>query len=343
MPSTAFDSMLAATMNARGHEITDQMFDAHPLPAKLKAEGRVKPWEGGEQIECIVNIGKNTTIDARDYKTPVPIAESDTLRTVAIDSRIINGSVVIYQAQKETNKGKGKVIDFMNELVSNAKTSFADAMALQAWEDGTGENQHGIAAIFSRTNTYMGIDRTGTGYAGTGIANNWWWPKMGAQYTHALNGRTYGPYETAGALTITGGTDGGLRQLYNDCCRNGGTDGPDLGFMPENLYNKIVDLIGAERIRTNEKMAQIGYPENFVYGNCTFVWDANCPSASVYMLNTKYIEIKPLSEYAKGVRITEKHSLVPQGLDAEMQMLIWRGNFVCKRPQSCGVLTAKTA
>lgn len=349
MPSTPLDSMLAATLDKRRKDIMDQAFDANPATAYLRNKGKITPWEGGENIEVIISIAKNNTVGARDYKTPVPLREQDPLRTVSIGSRIINGSLVIYEAQRETNVGKQQVVNLVTTLLDNAKESLADALALEMWQDGSGEHLHGLGAIFSRTNTYMGIDRTGTGYAGTGISNNWWWPKMGQQYTHALNGFTFGPFDTAETLQIEGGTDGGIRALYNACCLNGGTGGPDLAIMPEHLWNELARLIGGERLRYNEQMAQIGYPENIMYRKCTFVWDRNCNdtnitggSSSVFMINTDFVEIMPLSAYANGPRITEPQPMTTEGLDATVRLLVWRGNLICTAPSRCGVLSNKT-
>jgi len=342
MPSTQFETMLAATIDKRSKDIKDQVFDAHPLSKWLMANGREEVWDGSENIETIIEVGKNSTFAARDYKTPITLAEQNPLRTVEIGSRTISGSVTIYQHDIETNRGEGKVINLQKKLIDNAINTAKDELALEMWEDGTGEHLHGFGAIFSRSNTYMGIDRTGTGYAGTGITNNWWWPKMGASYTNSLDGFTYGAFNTAETLAIDSGTDGGIQALYAACCNNGGTDAPDFAVTTLELYNKLRSLVRPDLFRYNEKLAQLGWPDNLQFNNCTFVWDRNCTAAAVYMLNSKYIAFRPYSDYANGFRSTPAQALTSSGLDASAMLMVWRGNLTCEKPQRCGALENKT-
>jgi hypothetical protein len=348
MPSTAFESMLAATINDRSPEITDQLWDSHPLTALMRSKARKKVWTGGEQIEAIISVGSNTTVAARDYKTPIPLEEFNPLRTVSIAPRLMSGSMTIYDAYNDTNAGKSKILDFQDELINNAKQSFQDALALQLWQDGTlagSESLHGLPSIFSQSNTYMGIDRAGTGFAGSGILNTWWWPKMGATNTNPFTGFVHGAFNTAGALTIRGGADGGIQGLYDACCENGGTDGPDFAITTLTLFNKLKAdaLFGATGPRYNEKMAQLGYPDNIQYNNMTIVWDRNCPTGYFYAMNSKYLTLRPLSAYANGVKTDPPERLAALGLRASTMLMSWRGNLTCEKPQRMGVLTAKTA
>jgi hypothetical protein len=335
LPSAPFETMLASTLDYRGPKIYDQAFSAHPLAAWLKANDRVLVWEGGgENIEQNIVIGKNDTFGARDYKEQLQFKETNPVRTVEIPSRFINGSITWYEAQEESNVGKFKIIDFVNTLIDNGEQSMSDVVGLEFWQDGTGEHLHGLGAILSATNTYMTINRALA-------ANVYWRAKTGAQFV-GMDGVTYGPFNTAEPLVIEGGTDGGIRGVYNACCDNGGTDGPDFAITTEGLYNKIVSLIGAERVRYNEKMAQIGYPENIQYKGMTIVWDRNCPAGEFGAVNSKYCKLRPYVGYSTTVKKTPPVSLRPLGLLAKSVIIQWRGNLVCVKPMRCGKLTAKT-
>jgi hypothetical protein len=341
LPSTPFETMLASTLDFRGPEVVDQLYRSHPLSAWLKANKRVKEWEGGgENIEQIIKIGRNGTFAARDYKEQLQFTETNPLDFVEIPSRFINGHITWYNAQEESNQGKFKIIDFVNELIDDGQQSMSDVMALEFWQGGTGEHLHGLPAILSASNTYMGLLRTTAG-------NEFWRAKTGASYT--FDSVTYGPFNSAEPFVIEGGTDGGIRGLYNACCDNGGTDGPDFGITSEALYNKLVALIGAERVRYNEKMAEIGYPENIQFRGATIVWDRFCgaaagtPDATTFaFLNSKYLALRPYKGYGNSVKKTAPFSLNPVGLQAKSVIISWRGNLVCKKPQRCGMLTGKT-
>jgi hypothetical protein len=283
---------------------------------------------------------------ARDYKTAIPMAESDPLQTVEIGRRYVNGSITWYDAQEEANSSsKTRIISFVNTLIDNGKNSLADIIAQELWQGGTGEHLHGLPAIVSATNTYMGINRSTVG-------NEWWKANVGGTFSRAVGAgktRTIGNLNSPEPLVIEGGADGGIRALYNACCDNGGTDGPDFGITNETLYNKIIALIGAERVRYNEKMAEIGYPENIQYKGAVIVWDANCgilagtpDTTTFYFLNSKYLKLRPYGAYAKGPVTTETVSLKPQGLMAKTKLMQWAGNLTCSRPSKVGALTGKT-
>lgn len=346
MPSTAFATMMAATLDSRKTEIFDQVKASHPLLAWMNAGGRIEVWEGGgENIEFNVKNDMSDRFAARDYKTPLSFKEQNPVEVLEIPRRFVNGSVIWYDAQVEANKGKFKIFDLVDILVEDAKTSASDVFALQLWQGGTGENLHGIPAIMTAA-TYATKARTTT-------TNNWWMARQGATYTITYpngNTRVFGPYNTAEPLVISGGTDGGITKLYNDCCENGGTGGPDFAITSETLFRKLQDLVGAERIRYNEKMAELGYPENIQFRGATIVWDTNCgavagtPDATTFIfLNSKFLKLKPYSEYSKGFRATETFNLHSQGILAEGKMMQWAGNLICYKPSKQGMLTGKTA
>lgn len=347
MPSTATETMLSATLDNRGSQVYDQVIMSHPLGAWLKKGKRIKVWDGGgENIESIIKTGQNDRFAARDYKTQLTFAEQDPLEVVEIPSRFINGSIMWFEAQEESNVGKTKIIDFANALIDDGATSAADRMALEFWEDGATEHLHGLPAIISAANTYQGILRTTAGH-------EFWRAKTGAAFTITFpNGMTQvcGPYGTAEPLVLSGGTDGGVNKLYNDLCENGGTDGPDFAITSETLYNKLWDLVGAERVRYNEKFAEIGYPENIAFKGMTIVWDRNCglaahtPDATTFiMLNSKYLALRPYVGYNETFKRTPVTYLHALGLFAKTIMMQWRGNLASNRPGKMGALSLKTA
>lgn len=354
MPSTPFDTLLALQLDTRKQKTYDQVIDAHPLTAWMRAGKRIEPWEeGGENIEFNLQVDLNDTFAARDYKTQLQFAEQNPIITAEIPRRFINGSMTWYEAQEESNRGKFKIRDFVDTLIGNAQAAAADALALEMWQGGTGEHLHGIPLIVDHARTYAGITTEPT----TTPANNYWCAKdTDAGHTSIVvthpNGNTvtYGPYHTSEALVREGGTDGGIRKLYNDCCLNGGTGGPDFAITSETLYNRLAVLVGAERIVHNEKMAQIGYPENFMYRKATVVWDRNCGAAAgtpdattFYFLNSEYLKLKPYIEYAKGFKSTATFTQYANGVWAKARLMQWCGNLICYKPQRCGRLTNKTA
>jgi hypothetical protein len=324
----------------------DQIFTSQPLLAKTMENGQVKPWEsGGENLEFILRTSGNDTFEARAYKTALDFKEADPLEFVELPSRFINGSLMYYDAQVESNQGKTKVVDLVETLVSTARDSAKTALAMELWQDGSDEHLHGIGAIFHHSNTYMGKDRTATGM-------EYWKSRVSDAghtsftQTHADGTSiTYGPYHTAEPLVVSGGTDGGISKLYDDLCDNGGADGPDFAMTINTLFRKLSAVAKAEGFGYNEKMAQLGWPENLQYRNMVIVWDwnaTNYDAGPFIACATKYLQLKPYMGYDTKFKSTPTIELYSQGLWAKAKMMQWRGNLACVKPQKTGALTGKT-
>ena len=348
MPSTAFSTMLAATMTARRPKINEQIFTDHPLWKKLYTGGQIREWtEGGEEMEGIISAGYNSTFGARDYKSPITRREVDPLLLAKIDSRELSGAVSWYDHQEESNSSsQTAIVNFTNALLDNGRDSMQNVLALELWESGTGEHLHGFGAILHHHNTYMNINRV--------TAANAYWRANHTDATHPSITRTFGtgapsftcgPYHTQEPLVIRGGTDGGLTKIYDDCCSNGGTDSPDVICMTYDLYDKCRALLEAERmqVQPNKAMADLGWPDNFQFRGAAVVWDRNVTAGDVLFLNTKYLEIMPYKGYRGGPVVTEPLSaLAADGVYLNTVYMKWRGNLVCWKPQRFGKLTGKT-
>jgi len=344
MPSTAFETLLDATVNERSKEITDQMLEGQPIIKAIKQKGGVKPWTaGGEKIEEIVKKGRNATIAARDYKTPIPVEESDPTKMVSIGRRYVNGSMIIYKAQIEANSSsKTRIFDLVEFYLNDLKDSLKRGVALELWSDGTQQSLSGLPAIISASNTYMDVDRSI-------IGNEWWRAKTGAAFT--WDGYTFGPWNTAEPLVLIGGTDGGLSKGYDDCTDNGGTDFPDIIATSYPMFTKLKALFESNKmvIQQNEKMRDLGYPDNFQYRGAAIVWDRNCTldgtwtDNPVIFINTDYLKIRPYMEYAKDIYVGPPVDLfAKEGVLGWKRPVQWGGNFTCTKPGSCGALTGKT-
>jgi len=334
-------------MDTRGPEIYDQVQNSHVLLAKMNESGMADPWtEGGENIEFIIKTSQNSSFAARDYKDQLTFAEQDFLETVSLPSRYINGQCMWFDAQVDTNSSKAKVIDLVDSIVNDAKDGAKTAFAMEMWQSGSGEHLHGIGTVFDHDNTYLGIDRT--------VAANAFWRARHSDAGHTSftqshadgTAITYGPYHTAESLVVEGGTDGGIQKLYDDLCDNGGTDGPNLAITTEGLYRKLCSLKKAYDFGYNQKLGELGWPENLQYRNMAITWDWNVTgqfaSGALLAFNTKYWKMKPYAGYSKTFKSTETFNLYSNGILAKARIMQWRGNLACLKPQKQGALTGKT-
>lgn len=345
MPSTATSTMLAATMDYRGPTVYEQVIQKQPFYAWLTANGRMIPWEqGGENIEVILATDWIDTFAARDYKTPLDFKEQDPLEVVEIPSRWINGHIMWYNAQEEANVGnKAKIIDFVNALIDRAQKSAKTAFALEMWQGGTGEHLHGLPAILSASNTYMGKDRSTA-------ANAYWRAKTGASFTITWpDGTTQATVACNTATTLEMEGAESLTTLYDDLTDNGGTDGPDFGITGPALYRRLIILardLGIEY--KSEKMMEIGFPDHLAFRGAPIVWDRNCgavagtPDATTFIfLNSNHLVLRPYVGYSETFKASSVQDLQPTGVLGKAMIMQWHGNIVCTQPGKQGMLTNK--
>ncbi len=324
-------SIFASTLNARDQkEAQDQVFNAYPLFVMMGAPEGV---DGGAQIQKTVRKSKNTTVAARDYRESVPLNEMDSLDTALFPWKYLNGSVVWWDAQERMNTSKSQIVDLIKELVDNLDESMREGLALEMWEDGSGKHFDGILAIIDNDNVYGGIDRS--------LAENAYWRAMCGDRSAEGTGMKF---DTAEPLVVRGGADGGIEHLYHKCAGNGGSDPPQFGAMPLDLYEKIKGSYDPKYIANsqNKQMADVGFTANFMIGGTTFFYDENCPSGSLVMVNTKHTKRKPHTANASKPTVTPPQPRYANGQFGKVVLVQQMENIVCRRPNRCGALTNKS-
>ncbi|MEN6402662.1 MAG: phage major capsid protein [Armatimonadia bacterium] len=315
-------SMIASTMNNMGRSLVDQVMSEYPLTAYLNVNDRVKPVDGGLQIQEPLSISLNPSVTWRNYREKIDFAEDDPFTFAVWDWRFLNGSVSWFEAQEKMCQGKSQIFDFVEEKIGNFRDSMKNGFSTGLWGDGSGKTMHGIQALFSYTNTYGGINRVG---------NTWWQP---------MNGTVLSTVEP---LVLRGGTDGGIRKAYNLASGNGGAEPPDFAATTELLYTRIESLIDPQRIYENPKMIELGFPNHLMIDNMTVVWDTNCPTGWFPMLNSKYVKLRPHTGNVDSFNLTPRFDLYPEGQRGKAILGEWMGNMTCTRPNRQGLLTGKTA
>lgn len=313
-------SVIASTLSLMGKNLVDQVFSSDPLYAWLSAGNRIQPAPNGLNIVEPIAIGKNGTIGWRDYRDPIDFAEADPFTNITLPWRFLNGSISWYKHQEDTCAGESQVFDLVSELKDNFISSMSDVLATSLFTDGSAKQLHGIPAFLDNDNTYGGIDRTAA-------ANAIWQSNILA---------------TSEAFALRGGTDKGFSHLYRLCSGNGGQDPPDFGVTTEDIFSWIESKIEPSRIYENPKMIELGYPNHIQVNNAILVWNNNCPTGQLHLLNSKYLKLRPHTSCAKKFFMTKPEDLTVNGQFGRVILVEWKGNIVCKRPNRMGSMTNKT-
>ena len=313
---TNLNSIIASTLAKYGKTLHDNVFKASPLLYWLKEGGRQKPVEGGLQIIEPIEFGTNSTFDWRHPKATIPLVEQDPFTYAAFDWKYIDGAIVIFWDDERKNRGQAQIFDYAEKLIQNAEKTLKDKLCSGVYADGSPATElDGLEAIVASSGTYGGLSRT--------TYPDW------ASIVLA----------TSEAYTIDGGTDGGLRNLYDSCPGDGGDDAVDLIITTKTLWQKHNAKLGAQQRFEDPKMAEAGY-RNLMFDNAPIVWDRNCPTGTVYALNSNHLNLRPDSLCAESFIKTESHQAENQL--ARSILLVWTGNLTCTNPRFQGKMTGKS-
>lgn len=325
-------SIVASTLNKTRKEVWRQIWGCHPVWYKLEKKMK-RPYDGGLNIVEILEIGENGTVAFRDPKAAIPLEETDELTRVSWSPKTISGSITIFDDDELTNNGDSAITDYTRVKINGLKAKLQKVLRTGLWAAG-GENlMDGLPAICSATNTYPVADsRTQV----TGILRT----TAGNEYWQAVVKSTTEPW------ALTGGTDGGWQKLYNDLLNYGQsaggdmTDEPDIIVTSQALFEKYEQSMLDQNPQMDADLAEAGF-HNLMYKGAAVVWDPNIDDATkTYMLNTKYIDIRPHTSNASDFNYSEMHPMETQL--AKRQLVSWTGNITCVMPRKQGVSANKS-
>lgn len=341
-------SVVATSLRNYGTTLHDQVFDAHPGFWWLRDNGQVKAYDGGLSVNEDIQIGKNTSVGARDPKAKIPIIEQDPLRQVMWHDVAITGGLPIFWADERKNAQR--IADYAKSLIKNLQDTMTDELGSQFYENGTDPDGEpclqGLESIIAFSNTYgtlvldeafMALTRT----AAAQTAYPWWMPanRAGTNDYSSVTNR----FETAEPLSLNAGADGGLQNLYDRCRRGKTREEPNLILMGTSLFQKLKALLLPTKTYRDEKTFNAGFPSNLLFDNAVVIMDANLDALlgdRTYCLNTKHIYLRPDSVCAKKVLIEERAPVSDQFVKTFLS--VWKGQMTCVAPRYQGKMSNKT-
>ena len=336
-------SIVADTLHARNKALYDQVIGESAYFYYLTRKGRIQAVEGGLGIVENIQIAENDTVGWRSAKSAIPLTEQNPLAKVLWGWRNVNGAVVIFADDERKNRGKYQVRNYAQDVEDNLIDTMSKFLYSGIYSRGSdGVTLQGLSTVVSATTSYGQI----------GEADESW---------TSMNRSTGYAYwrsqvlSTTEALVISGGTDGGMRALYRNCRRGGLAATADAKFnKPVDLILSTPDLLDAyndlltpQQRFMDAKSAEAGFRNLMFEGAvcmddpyCNYVTDAGASVAPMYMLNSRYLKLRPDSTCADRFIIDPRHAL--EEFRADRIIVEWTGNMTCTMPRVQGVLLNKS-
>jgi hypothetical protein len=310
-PNSNFDQIVTTTLhNYLSTDLADNIFGALVLTKWLMANGRKKPASGGDFLVEPLMYGKNTTVNSYDAYDPIDTAAQTGISAAQYNWKLLAGSVTYSRVEALKNNSKEKVIDLLEQKVTQLEESLRDEFNTEAFSDGTGNSGKdvtGLQAMVAATGTLGGINRSTYTF----------WRAQRQDTAEALN-------------------EPRMRTMFYDCSRN--LTKPSIIITTQALFEKYISLVQPSLRLVNTKMADLGF-QNVEYMGIPIVFDEACPSGWMLFLNDKYLRLRvhPDADF----KVTEKKE--PANQLVFTQQVYWLGNLTLNNARFQGALTAKTA
>lgn len=313
--------ILSTTLKKYQKTLTDNIHKSNAVFYQLKKNGGMREEDGGERIVEPLMYGKNTT--AKSYSGYEAL---DTTPQTGIDSAEFNWkqysvSISISGLEERQNAGTSRIINLLEAKTTQAEMSLTEALSVGLFSDGTGnggKNLTGLQAMVSNSGTYGGISSS---------ANTWW--KAGID-------------SNSEALGLPK-----MRTAYNTSSV-GGKDAPTLIVTTQTLFESYEALFtntaisgGGSHFSTpsegRKTMADGGF-QTLEFKGVPIVWDEQCPSGTMYFLNSKHMKLV----MHKNANFRTTDFVKPENQDARIAQILVQGNLTCNRRASFYGLTAKS-
>jgi len=313
--------IVSTTITNRSRSIADNVTRNNALLARLQQRGNIKPFGGGSSILQELSFAENGNAAFYSGYDQLPIAAQDVISAAEFSIKQLACPVVMSGLEMLQNSGREAFIDLLEARINVAEATMANRLAQSIYSDGTGSGGKEItglnAAVPSNpaTGTYGGIDRA---------TWTFWQSKL---YDFSNAGVTPPP---TGAQMQTG-----LNTLWASLVR--GSDRPDLIVLDANYWGIYTASLQANQRFTDPAQGSLGFP-TLKFMDADVVLDGGiggyCPANTGFMLNTKYLFLRPHRDRNMVSLSPGKRYSTSQ--DAEVQILAWAGNLCSSGAQFQG-------
>lgn len=322
MPSPNLSEIVTTTLRNRTGQLADNMLDNNALLSRLKKRGTVKPVSGGRTIVQELEYADNQTYKRYSGYETLNISPSDVFTAAEFDFKQAAVAVSISGLEELQNSGDDAIIDLLEARIKNAEKSMLNGLSLDVYSNGSadgGKQIGGLQLLVSKTptsGTVGGIDRAAWAF----------WRNQATVSGTAADATNIQSRMNSMALSLVRGTDR-----------------TDLIIADGNYYGHYLSSLQAIQRITSEDMAGAGFTSLKYYGAgnaADVVLDGgiggNCPTNTMYFLNTDYIHWRPHRD-RNIVPIGDDRYAVNQ--DAMVKLIGFAGNMTLSNGSLQGVLS----
>jgi hypothetical protein len=269
------DSLTTTTWYEVRAEIIDQVFQITPLYDLMVEKGRIKERvPDGTHFEIPVRydkqdqnrqwIGKGDTFGK---------AEKEWLTRLIFYVRTVGTSIPRFFDDEVKNKGKAKIISYVEELVQTTKDSMIDGFETDLWvQNADPKAMTALPTLVSTTPTtgsIGGLSRSSESFLQNNVKD----------FTN---------------LTTAANLLDEMTRMYNLCSiwKSGKRRNPDIILTTREVYQDYERIARALQVIQTSKSerASLGFGD-LQFKGIDIYWAPQCPSGTMLFLNTEHLEL----------------------------------------------------
>ena len=317
-PNVNFDDIVTTTLRNRSKVLADNMTDNNALLNRMNKRGTVKPAPGGRTIVQELDYADNGTYTRYSGSELLDISPSQTFTAAEYNWKQAAVAVNISGLEELQNSGPDRVIDLLESRINNAENTMMNNVSADMYSDGTASDGKQIGGL------QLLVDSTPT----TGIVG-------GIDASDSANAFWRNIASTTTTITSSN-INAAMIAVWVQLVR--GNDSPQIIISDNSLYQLYWASLTPNQRYTDPGLAQLGFA-SLKFNTADVVLDGgfggNCPTNTMYFLNTKYLFWRPHRD-RNMVPLGDKRFSTNQ--DAMVQLIAMAGNMTCSNRRLQGVL-----
>ena len=320
--NTSISDIMATTIASRTRQIADNVTNNNALLDRLKKNGKIKTFSGGNKILQELSFAENNNAGWYSGYDLLPVGVSDVLSAAEYDIKQAAVPVVISGLEQLQNSGRERMIDLMESRLEVAEATMANLICGGLYSDGTAAGGKQIDGL----DAALPVDPTAAPYGGIDGGTFSFW-RNGVSDQTSANGLD--PTKIQGFWNL----------LWASLVR--GMDRPDLIMADTAAWNTYMSSLQAQQRFTNTQSADAGFAtlkfmdsDVVLDGGINTGSGGGAPAGTAFFLNTKYLNYRPHAD--RNMVPLSPNRRYATNQDAEVQIMAWAGNLTVSGRQFQG-------
>lgn len=293
-----FDQLLATTLDEHGRDAFDNIFDGIPVVKHLMKNNRIKWGGAGATYRIPVKYAKSSASGWTSGYKKVKTTPQNFIGEAVYEDKKLYATVTYSDDEVQKNRGTMQLLDLVEEKIQQAKDTIMDDVATALFASSIGTD-----AMNSLVTT---VDSTGT-VGGIAQSSYSWWAA----------------YENASVGSFAAGGLSAMDLAWNTVSKGKVSGQPTIIVTSQTIFQYLQSAMRAHGMDVFVERKDLGVPE-IEYNGVPVIWDAKCPSGTMFMLNARSLGlavdgennlkssefVKPADQLAKTGQIYSRMQLL---------------------------------